>query len=88
MFTGIAFYTFVVGSMTTLLTTIEEKENSLKSKLKAFEEFADKAKLNLRLKTQISSFIKDYYSELFAKVDEDQIISQLPPNLKEEILFN
>jgi hypothetical protein len=49
MFIGVAFYSFVVGSMTTLLTTSEAHESSLTSKLKAFEEFAEEAKLDKKL---------------------------------------
>lgn len=88
MFTGVAFYSFVVGSMTTLLTTAETQENSLTSKLKAFEDFAEEANLDELLKTKITHFIMNNYSELFSKVDDDQMISELPPNLKEEIMFN
>jgi hypothetical protein len=49
MFIGVAFYSFVVGSMTTLLTASEAHESSLTSKLKAFEEFAEEAKLDKKL---------------------------------------
>lgn len=55
--------------------------------MKALEEFAKKTKLPEDLHFKIRSFIENNYHELFSRVDEDQLLHELPTTLREEVFF-
>ena len=46
MFIGVAFYSFVVGSLTSVITAVQSQQENLVSKLKALEEFATETRLD------------------------------------------
>jgi hypothetical protein len=54
--------------------------------LKALEEFAKKTKLPEELHFKIKQFLDNNYSELFSRVDEDQLLRELPTTLREDVL--
>ena len=51
MFLGVAFYSFVVGSLTSVITAEGDQQGNLVIKLKALEEFANETSLELDLHT-------------------------------------
>lgn len=51
------------------------------------EEFAKKTKLPDDLHFKIRQFIENNYHELFSRVDEDQLLHELPTTLREDVLF-
>ena len=88
MFLGVAFYSFVVGSLTSVITAEGDQQGNLIVKLKALEEFANETNLEIDLHTQVKTFLLNNYNELFSRVDEDALINELPPTLKEELFFH
>jgi hyperpolarization activated cyclic nucleotide-gated potassium channel 1 len=69
MFIGVAFYSVVVGSLTSMLVDVEVQEESLNSKLKALEEFSVTSGLEPQLKNNIKNFLQNNYYDLFLKVE-------------------
>jgi hypothetical protein len=49
MFLGVAFYSFVVGSLTSVITAEGSQQENLIGKLKALEEFALETRLDIDL---------------------------------------
>ena len=88
MFIGVAFYSVVVGSLTSMLVDEEVTEESLNAKLKALEEFSVTSGLEISLKNNIKTFLQNNYYDLFLKVEIEFLTNELPPNIKEEIFFH
>lgn len=88
MFLGVAFYSFVVGSLTSVITAEGSQQENLIGKLKALEEFAHETNLDMDLHSQVKTFLLNNYNELFSRVDEEALINELPPTLKEELFFH
>jgi CRP-like cAMP-binding protein len=88
MFIGVAFYSFVVGSLTSVITDIQSQEDNLIAKLKALDEFARDTNLDKELHKRVQKFLVNNYVELFSKMDEEQLIQEMPPTLKEEIFYH
>ena len=65
MFIGVAFYTFVVGSLTTIITENQSQQENLNAKLKALEDFSADAKLDPRIHSQIRNFLSNNFKEMF-----------------------
>ena len=87
MFFGVAFYSFVVGSLTSTISAMHSQYENLFGKIKALEEFAKDTGLDPTLHNQVKSFLMNNYLELFARVDEEALINELPPTIKEELFF-
>jgi len=88
MFVGVSFYSFVVGSLTSVITDTATQEDNLISKLNALEDFAKETELDPDLHKRVEKFLINNYIELFSRVDEESMISELPPTLKEEIFYH
>ena len=87
MFLGVAFYSFVVGSLTSTISSMNSQFENLSGKIKALDEFAIETGLDPVLHNQVKSFLMNNYLELFARVDEEALINELPPTIKEELFF-
>jgi hypothetical protein len=55
--------------------------------LKALEEFAKKTNLPEDLHFKIRQFLENNYSELFSRIDEDELLKELPTYLREDVLY-
>ena len=54
--------------------------------MKALEEFAAKTGLPEDLNTKIRQFLENNYDELFTRIDEKQLVNELPITLRDEVL--
>ena len=77
MFLGVAFYTFVVGSMTSVITESQTIMDNLQAKLKALDDFAEESSLDPEIHTGITNFLSNNYVELFQRIDEEAMIQEL-----------
>ena len=71
MIFGVGFYSFVIGSLTSIIASENQNTENLYHKLKALEEFAKKTNLPEDLHYKIRQFLENNFSELFSRVDED-----------------
>lgn len=65
MFIGVLFYTFVVGSMTSIITLQEDNEQMLAARIMALEELAKESGMDPDFKRQIKLFLKINYVNMF-----------------------
>ena len=61
MFLGVIFYTFVVGSMTTLATTGNKAAEQLDQKLSALDDFKEEVGLDGEIYKNIKNFMVNNY---------------------------
>lgn len=87
MFIGVAIYSVVVGTLTSAISSVNSENENLHTKLKALEEYSQEHQLNQDLHFQVKSFMINNQKELFGKVDEEELINELPGSIKEELLY-
>lgn len=54
--------------------------------MKALEEFALQTNLPEDLNFKIRQFLENNYEELFSRIDEKQLVNELPITLRDEVL--
>ena len=86
MMFGVCFFSFTIGSLTSMITNIDTKETVLTNKLAIIDEFARESKLDKKLRARLRHAIK-YLSEKtgFSWNDKQNIFNELPKNLKYEV---
>lgn len=58
MFFGLFFITFVIGSLSSMMSGMDTKANQLLNKLSVIDEFAADAKLSVELKRRLRHALK------------------------------
>ncbi|CAD8104029.1 unnamed protein product [Paramecium primaurelia] len=86
MFFGVGFYSFTVGSLSTLMGTLDTRESHLQSKITFMDEFCEETKLSLQMKHKIRKVL-EYNSliNIFSSAEVDDFLSEIPTNLKYQI---
>lgn len=86
MMFGVCFFSFTIGSLTSMITNIDTKETVLTNKLAIIDEFSREAKLDKVLRARLRHAIK-YLTEKtgFSWTDKQNIFNELPKNLKYEV---
>ena len=87
MFLGVVFYSFVVGSLTTIMTTDNKAKELLIKQLAALDQFKDEVDLDVTVYDGIYNFLINNHEEVFAVMDEGAMINNLPNNYKEELFY-
>lgn len=97
MIFGVGFYSFVIGNLTSIIANENANSENLyvirfanifQNKLKALEEFAKKTKLPEELHFKIRQFLENNYNELFSRIDENQLLQELPITLRDEVFIH
>ena len=83
MLFGVAFYSFVIGNIQSIMTKNAENTEDLVTKLKALENFKKKNKLKEGVYLRIKKFVELNYKDLKWKMNFDEF---LPATLNDEIL--
>ncbi|CAD8125702.1 unnamed protein product [Paramecium sonneborni] len=86
MFFGVGFYSFTVGSLSTLMGTLDTRESHLQSKVTFMDEFCEETRLSLQMKHKIRKVL-EYNSmiNIFSSAEVDEFLSEIPTNLKYQI---
>jgi hyperpolarization activated cyclic nucleotide-gated potassium channel 1 len=86
MMFGVCFFSFTIGSLTSMITNVDTRETILTNKLAIIEEFSREAKLDRSLRARLRHSIK-YLTEKtgFSWSDKQNIFNELPKDLKYEI---
>lgn len=89
MILGVGFYSFTVGSLTSLLYTIDTSDASLNIKLLAIQEFAKEAGLDTELRLRLQKAVRyNSYSTEVPWSDKMALYEDLPQHLKHTISLN
>lgn len=86
MFFGMCFFSFAIGSLSSMLSSIDTKDTILMNKLGVIDEFAKEANLTKNMCLRIRRAIK-YSTEKsgYSLGDKHTILSELPRNLRYEM---
>jgi hypothetical protein len=85
MIFGVAFYSFVIGNIQSIITKIDEDTEDLVNKLKALEKFKKQNNLKESVYRRIKKFLEQNYNNLKWTMDFDEL---LPATLNDEILMH
>jgi hypothetical protein len=86
MMIGVGFYSFTIGTLTSVLSRIDTRSSQLKAKIEVIEVFCQEAKINPEIKKKIKEALE--YNSLrnaFSWIEKYAIFNELPPNLKCEV---
>lgn len=89
MVCGLYFFSFTIGSLSSMMSSIDTKENVLLSKLAVIDEFSIEANLNKDLRNKLKHALR-YSSEKrgFSWLDKLSIFNELPKPLRYEVAIN
>lgn len=86
MLFGVCFFSFTIGSLSTMLNSIDTKEMVLTNKLAAIDEFASEAKLDKSLRYRLRHALRYSIEQTgFSSSDKRSIFNELPRQLKYEV---
>lgn len=86
MLFGVCFFSFTIGSLATMLNSIDTKETVLTNKLAAIDEFASEAKLDKSLRYRLRHALRYSIEQTgFSSSDKRSIFNELPRQLKFEV---
>lgn len=80
---GVAFYSFVIGNVQSIITKSQQDTENLVNKLKSLEKFKKKNNLKLSVYIRIKKYLEQNYNDLKWTMDFDNF---LPACLNDEIL--
>jgi hypothetical protein len=86
MLFGVGFYSFTIGTLSSVLVNMDTRENILKGKLAILNEFCKQTKLPAYLKERVKKIlVYNSQKNVFSWIDKQEIFNELPANLKFEI---
>ena len=85
---GVAYYSSVVGILTSAFAGKLSSDNKLSAKLKVLESFNDEYHVDPKLYKSLRQFVQMNYLDIFKRVDDEQMLNELPITLREEVLFH
>lgn len=89
MICGLYFFSFTIGSLSSMMSSIDTKENVLLSKLAVIDEFSVEANLNKELRNKLKHALR-YSADKrgFSWLDKLSIFNELPKQLRYEVAIN
>ena len=86
MMIGVGFYSFMIGTLTSVLNRIDSRASQLKAKVEVIEIFCQEAKIKNEIKKKMKEALEyNTQRNFFSLIDKYSIFSELPPNLKSEV---
>lgn len=83
---GVAFYSYTISNLSTIIASIDSKSLNMKARISALNEFAKATKLPEDLKQRIKSHILLNYEEnIFSWFDQDSLMNELPASIREQV---
>ena len=83
---GVAFYSYTISNLSTIMASIDSRTLNMKARISALNEFSKATKLPEDLKQRIKSHILLNYEEnIFSWFDQDSLMNELPNSLRTEV---
>jgi hypothetical protein len=86
MFFGVGFYSFTIGNLASIISSIDSKAAHLQQKVSILADFSKRKKLPEELETRIRRFIENNHEEALYEIDYMKLIDDLPAVLKQRII--
>lgn len=87
MIIGVAFYSFVISNLSSIISSLDFHSTLLEKKIDTLNDFAQKLAIPDYLYLRIKKVYEENDNQYFIQ-DENQILEDLPYNLKVETLFH
>lgn len=78
MLTGVVFYSFTIGSLTSTISNIDTKKRIMQTKLNAANEWFREASIDRALANQVCASIKYHSNKMLSCEDKNTIFSDVP----------
>ncbi|CAG9311648.1 unnamed protein product [Blepharisma stoltei] len=83
---GVAFYSYTISNLSTIMANMDSKTSNLRNRLNALNDFAKATKLPDDLKQKIKAHILLNYEEnMFSWFDQDTLMNELPASLRTDV---
>lgn len=89
VFLGVLFYSFTIGTLSTILVNMNTKENILAQKLNTINLYCSESKLSNDINKEMKRvIIYKNNNNLFSWIEKQEIFNNLPANLKCDVRIN
>lgn len=86
MLFGVGFYSFTIGTVSSILTSVETREKMLNNKLQILNTFAKETRLSKSIKEKIKKLLcYNSNKNFFSWIERQDLFKDLPSNLKNEV---
>lgn len=86
---GLYFFSFTIGRLSSMLSSIDSNEKILINKLEVIDEFSEEANLSIELRNRIKHALQySANTRGFSWLDKLSIINELPKQLRYEVAIN
>ena len=86
MIFGVAFYSFTIGNLASIIASIDVKAAHLKEKLNLLSEYSRKVNLPPSVENRIKKFLENNHAELLHQYDQNNLLDALPSNLRSQVV--
>lgn len=83
---GVAFYSFTIGNLQSILSQIDASSSELSSKLTTLTNFARQTQLPENITIKIKKFLEDNNLEEMPITQSKDLIEQLPSQIRAEVV--
>lgn len=85
MIFGVAYYSYTIGNMTALITSVDEEGEELQNKLDVLKAFAQQSKIPNKIFYRIKRHLEN--SMIQAKYqDSEKLLEELPMELRDKVI--
>ena len=86
MIFGIAFYSFTIGNLQSIISTIDAKSSELSAKLNTLSGFAKRTKLPEHINNRIKKFLENNNVDTISLLESKALLSELPSSIRAEVV--
>lgn len=83
---GVGFYSYVIGTFSSMLAAIDSKNKDLKSRLVVLDRFQEQSKISEGLYRRIKGFVEHNIKQIDYFRMKRVLLEELPPALKIEVM--
>lgn len=84
---GTYFFAYATGSLMSIMTETRSYEEHVREAIKSLERFSEESDMSSDLFNLIANYLKQNYNEVYSIVDENDLVNELSPHLKEELIY-
>jgi hypothetical protein len=86
MILGVAFYSFTIGSLQSIINNIDVKAQELQVKLRTLTGFAKRNNLPEQLVGKIKRFLENNNTDVLSISEYKELLNELPASLRNEVV--
>ena len=86
MVVGVGFYSFNIGNLSAMISTIDFKAAQLQNKLQMIQEFVRRTQLPTEIEQQIKHYIENNHKVDLEQVEQKKLLAELPQQLRSQVI--